>query len=173
MAYPRPNAMPPPSAPPSARRIAVVIWAALLGGVLIFSGVALLVPMGRPLGPELASVLLLVTLAVAVLSVALSFWMPRRIRPGGAVVTGDQLALTRSVIAAALCEGPTLFAVVGLLLTHDASLLLPYAVSLIALLAHFPGSARWERLRAGGRDDAPGGGSGAAGGRRPSRMVRE
>ncbi len=165
--------MPPPSVPPSARRIAVVIWTALLGGVVIFSGVALLVPMGRPLGPELASVLLLVTLAVAALSVALSFWIPRRIRPGGAVVTGDQLALSRTVIAAALCEGPTLFAVVGLVLTRDASLLLPYAVSLIALLSHFPGSARWERLRAGGRDDAPGGGSGTAGGRPPPRMVRE
>ena len=165
--------MPPASTPPPARRIAVVIWAALFGGVVIFSGVALLVPMGRPLGPELASVLLLATLAVAAISVAFSFWIPRRIRPGGAVVTGDQLALTRTVIASALCEGPALFAVVGLMLTRDASLLLPYAVSLVALLAHFPGSARWERLRAGGRDDAPGGGSGGAGGRPPARMVRE
>lgn len=157
--------------PPSARHIAVVIWACLVGGVVIFSGVALFVPVGGSMDPEVASVLLLATLAVAALSVALSFWIPRRIRPGGAVVAPDQLALSRSVIAGALCEGPALFAVVGLMVTRDASLLLPYAVSLAALLAHFPGAARWERLRAGGPGGAPGGPGGA--GDRPARMVRE
>ncbi len=157
--------------PPSPRRIAVVIWACLVGGVVIFSGVALLVPAGGSMGPELASVLLLATLAVAALSVALSFWIPRRIRPGGAVVAPDQLALSRSVVAEALCEGPALFAMVGFMVTRDASLLLPYAVSLAALLAHFPGAARWERLRAVGQGGAPGGPGGA--GDRPARMVRE
>jgi hypothetical protein len=155
--------------PFSPRRIAVVIWAGLVGGVVVFSGVALLVPMGGSMGPELASALLAVTLAVAAISVALSFWIPRRMRPGGAVVTPDQLAMSRSVVAGALCEGPALFAVLGVMLTRDASLLLPYALSLVALLAHFPGAARWERLRSGGGP----GGPGAAGGRPPARMVRE
>ena len=58
---------------PSLRRTAVVIWAALLGGVAIFTGVALLVPLGRPVDPELAAVLWLVALGMAALSVGLSF----------------------------------------------------------------------------------------------------
>ncbi len=159
---------------PSLRRVAVVIWIALVGGVVVFSMVALAVPVGRPVGPELASVLLLVTLAMAVLSVGFSFWIPRRIRPGGAVATPDQLALTRSVVAGALCEGPALFALVGLMVARDASMLLPYAVSLFALLVHFPGAARWRRLGAATGDGAPGGppGPGAVGGGTPNRMVR-
>ncbi len=159
--------------PPSLRRTAVVIWGALLGGVAIFTGVALAVPAGRPVGGELAALLLLVALGMAVLSVGLSFWLPRRIRPAGAVATPDQLALTRTVIASALCEGPALFSLVGLMLARDASMLLPYLLSLGALLAHFPGAARWERLGAGAagqqgpRPGGPATGAGSSG-----RMVR-
>ncbi len=160
-------------APPSLRRTAVVIWAALVSGVAVFTAVALLVPLGRPSDPELATVILMVALGMALLSVGLSVWLPRRIRPGGAVVTPDQLALTRTVIAGSLCEGPALFALVGLMIARDVSLLLPYALSLAALLGHFPGAARWERLGAG----AAGGGApppdgSPPGGGPPSRMVR-
>ena len=159
---------------PSLRRTAVVIWASLVAGVAIFTGVALLVPLGRTVDPELAAVLLLVALGMAVLSVGLSFWLPRRVRPGGAVVTPDQLALARTVIAGALCEGPALFALVGLMTTRDASLFLPYALSLAALLGHYPGTARWERLGAGATRgegaQRPGGPAPGAG--PPNRMVR-
>lgn len=156
---------------PSLRRTAVVIWAALVGGVAIFTGVALLVPLGRPVEPELGAVILLVALGMAVLSVGLSFWIPRRMRPSGAVVGPDQLALTRTVIAAALCEGPALFALVGLMISRDPSLLLPYALSLGALLLHFPSAARWERLGRGGGETGPRSGGTASGGP-PGRMVR-
>ncbi len=156
----------------SLRRTAVVIWGALAGSVVFFSGVALLVPVARPRSPELASVILLVAVGMAVLSVALSFWVPRRMKPGGAAASPDQLALSRSVIAGALCEGPALFAVVGLTIARDASMLLPYALSLGALLAHFPGAARWERLGADARSPAAPPGPGAAGGGPPNRMVR-
>ncbi len=157
----------------SPRRTAVVIWSALVGGVATFTGVALVVPLGRPMDPELASVLLLVALATAVLSVGLSFWVPRRMRPAGAVVAPDQLALTRTVIAGALCEGPALFALVGLMVTRDASMFLPYALSLGALLAHFPGATRWERLGAGARSPgAPPEPGAAAGGGPPNPLVR-
>ena len=158
---------------PSLRRTAVVIWGALLGGVAVFSAVALAVPLGRPMDPELAAPLLLAALGTAVLSVGLSFWLPRRIRPAGAVATPDQLALTRTVIASALCEGPALFALVGLMITRDASLFLPYALSLGALLAHVPGAGRWQRLGAGAAGEAgprPGGPGTGAG--PPNRMVR-
>lgn len=159
----------------SLRRTAVVIWSALVGGVAIFTLVALLVPLGRPMDPELAAMLLLVALAMAVFSVGVSFWIPRRLKPGGAVVTADQLALTRTVIAGALCEGPALFALVGLMMTRDASMFLPYALSLGALLFHFPSARRWERLGAGATAGGPGGpGSGGttAGAGPPNRMVR-
>jgi hypothetical protein len=159
----------------SPRRTAVVIWSALVGGVATFTGVALVVPLGRPMDPELGSVLLLVALAMAVVSVVVSFWIPRRIKPGGAVVTPDQLALTRTVIAGALCEGPALFALVGLMVTRDASMFLPYVLSLGALLAHFPGAARWERLGAGatgGGTIGPRPGATAAGSGPPNKMVR-
>jgi len=159
-------------AQPSLRRTAVVIWSALAGGVGAFTGVALLVPLGRPMDPEFASMMLLVALAMAVVSVGVSFWIPRRIRPGGAVVAPDQLALTRTVIAGALCEGPALFALVGFMVTREAGMFLPYALSLGALLARFPGAARWERLGADARGPGATPGPGAAGGRPPNPMVR-
>jgi hypothetical protein len=141
--------------------------------VTAFTGVALVVPLGRPIDPELGSVLLLVALAMAVVSVVVSFWIPRRIKPGGAVVTPDQLALTRTVIAGALCEGPALFALVGLMVTRDASMFLPCALSLGALLAHFPGATRWERLGADARSPgAPPEAGAAAGGGPPNPPVR-
>lgn len=161
----------------SLRRAAVTIWGALLGGVAIFSGVALLVPLGRPADPEFAALLLLVALAMAVVSVGLSFWIPRRMLPGGAVAAPDQLALSRTVVAGALCEGPALFAVVGFMVSREAGMILPWALSLGALLVHFPGAARWERLRAGaaagGAGRSPSGGAPPGGGAPPpSRMVR-
>ena len=142
----------------SLRGTAVVIWSALVGGVVIFTGVSLLVPLGRPMGAELAALLLLVALGMAVLSVGISFWLPRRLRPGGAVVTPGQLALTRTVIASALCEGPALFALVGLMVTRDASMLLPYARSLGGAappLSRRPalGTARRRRHRGGAGPD--------------------
>ena len=159
---------------PSLRRTAVIIWGALVFGVAVFTGVALAVPAGRPMGGEFAALLLLVALGMAVLSVGLSFWLPRRIRPAGAVATPDQLALARTVIASALCEGPALFGLMGLMVTRDPSLLLPYALSLAALLAHFPGAARWERLGggAGSGEKGPRPGGPATGAGPPRRMVR-
>ena len=164
--------------PLPSRRIAVVIWAALVGAVAIFTAVALVVSLDRPADPRLGTIFVLVALGMTLPSVGLSFWLPRRIRRLRAVLaltplTPDQLALKRTVISGALCEGPALYAVVGFMVGRDARILLPWLLSLGALLSHFPGARRWERLRAGGPDDAPGGGSGAAGGRRPARMVRE
>ena len=90
------------------------------------------------------------------------------------MVTPDQLALTRTVIAGALCEGPALFALVGLMVARDASLFLPWGLSLAALLAHFPGAGRWERLGAGatGGEGGPGPGGPPPSAGPPSRMVR-
>ncbi len=89
------------------------------------------------------------------------------------MVTPDQLALTRTVIAGALCEGPALFSLVGLTVTRDASMFLPYALSLGALLAHFPGAARWERLGADASSrGAPPEAGAAAGGGPPNPLVR-
>lgn len=141
--------------PPSLRRTAVVVWAALTGGLVLFTAVATRMPPTRADGGRLAAVLFPAVAGVAVVFVLLSWLLPGRIRPGGAVVTPDQLALSRSVVACALCEGPALFAVVGLMLTRAPAMLLPFALSAGALLAHYPGRSRWERL---GADARPPGG---------------
>lgn len=140
---------------PSLRRTAVVVWGVLAGGVVLFAAVATRMPPARAGGERLAAVLLPAVAGVAVVFVLLSWILPGRIRPGGPVSTPDQLALSRSVVACALCEGPALFAVVGLMLTRAPAMLLPFALAAGALLAHYPGRGRWERL---GADARPPGG---------------
>jgi len=63
--------------------------------------------------------------------------------------------LARLIVASALCEGSALFGIVAHLVTRDERMLLPFGLSLVALVAHFPGERHWARL------------SGVAGGARP------
>ncbi len=65
---------------------------------------------------------------------------------GAAPPAPEALALTRLVVASALCEGAALFALVAFLVTQDAVMLAPFGASLVALLAHFPGDRHWARL---------------------------
>jgi hypothetical protein len=101
--------------------------------------------------------------------VALSWlWAVRmkpKLPPGAAPQAPEALALTRLVVACALCEGAALFAVVAFLVTQDRLLLAPFALALAALLAHFPGDRHWARLAG-----APAASS--APGARPNRMIR-
>jgi hypothetical protein len=138
----------------SPRRVATIIWGALLAGVLMFLGVALFVRM--PGTPGLVEVLLPVAGGLSVVSTAISWlWAVRMKNPARAVGSGaappgsEAFALTRLIVACALCEGPALFGTVGLLLTGDAVMLLPFALSFVALLAHFPGDRHWAQLCAG------------------------
>jgi hypothetical protein len=49
-------------------------------------------------------------------------------------------------VASALCEGGGLLAIVVFLVTRDAVALGPFALSWLALAAHFPGDRHWARL---------------------------
>lgn len=144
------------------RVIATIIWAALLAGPTMFLGIALYLVFGLQGGAGVAApldaepALLGVSLALSVLTVALSWrWAVGMARPsrggvalrGGAIPPGPEAdAVTRLVVACALCEGGALAAVIVFLLTGNTLALVPYALSWLALAAHFPGDRHWSRL---------------------------
>ncbi len=134
------------------RRVGTIIWAALVAGVLAFFGVSLfLFLFGRmPGDARLVPVMLPVAAGLSVVNAALSWLWAVRMRPavptGAAPPAPEAFALTRLIVASALCEGAALFAIVAFLTTQDAVMLLPLALSFVALVAHFPGARHWARL---------------------------
>ncbi len=145
------------------RVIATIIWAALLAGPTMFLGVALYLVFGLRGGSGVAApfdaepALLGASLALSVFTVALSWrWavgmaLSSRggvaLRGGGAIPPGPEAdAVTRLIVACALCEGGALAAVAVFLVTGNALALAPYALSWLALAAHFPGDRHWARL---------------------------
>ncbi len=145
----------------SPRLIATIIWAALLAGPTIFLGVALYLVFGLRGGAGLgtpldAAPLIGASLALSVTTVALSWlWAVRKVRAGpsgvrarpGAIPAGPEAdAVARVVVAGGLCEGGGLAAVVVFLLTGQPMALAPFAVSWLALAAHFPSDRRWAAL---------------------------
>jgi hypothetical protein len=146
----------------SPRLIATIIWAALLAGATMFLGVALFLVFGLRGGAGVAApldaepALIGVSLALSAITVSLSWlWAVRmtgRAQSGvalrsGAIPPGPEAdAVTRLVVACALCEGGALAAVVVFLLTGNALALAPYALSWLALAAHFPGDRHWAQL---------------------------
>jgi hypothetical protein len=149
----------------SPRVVATTMWAALLVGPTAFLGVALYLVVGlrdgAGLNPALdATALAGGSLALSVVTVGLSwFWAVRmpiaRPAPGGAARRGappafppgpEAEALTRLIVACALCEGGALAALIVFLQTGSPFALAPYALSWLALAAHFPGDRHWTRL---------------------------
>ncbi len=147
----------------SPRLTAIIIWAALLAGPTMFLGVALYLVFGLGGGVGIAAPLdagpALVggSLVLSVITVALSWlWAVRMSVPAqrgvaargrGAIPPGPAAdAISRLVVACALCEGGALAAVVVFLLTGNALALATYALSWLALAAHFPGDRHWAQL---------------------------
>lgn len=145
----------------SPRVVATILWAALLTGPTLFLGVALYLVIvvrggagvAAPLEAEPA--LLGASLALSVITVALSWlWAVRMGGPaGGAPRVGaamqpgpEAYAVPRLIVACALCEGGALAAVVVFLLSGNLLALTPYALSWLALAAHFPGDRHWAQL---------------------------
>ncbi len=58
----------------------------------------------------------------------------------------EAAAIARLVVAGALCEFGALAAVVVFLLTGEVVALASYALSWVALAAHFPSDRHWARL---------------------------
>ena len=150
----------------SPRVVATIIWAALLAGPTVFLGVALFLVFGlgggSGVGVPLAEPELMIggSLALSVVTVALSsLWAVRmRIAPsalGGVAQRGaasgfppgpEANAVARLIVACALCEGGALAAIIVFMQTGKALALSPYALSWLALAAHFPGDRHWAQL---------------------------
>jgi hypothetical protein len=146
------------------RPTAYVVWGALVFGVVTFAVVASFV------GPELRrgsaqapDVLAELSLAVAVAGVLASRLVPPRLRRP-ADRDPDAFAMSRNVVAAALCEGAALFGLVAWMLTGSAWGAVGAAIALAGLISCFPGEARWRWLTADAQA-RPGAGG-------PSRMIR-
>jgi hypothetical protein len=144
------------------RRIAIIVWCAIAGGLSIFGIVATVV------GPELwshnreVSFIAWLAAGLAIFLVIASRLIPHRAKlrvpnPGSA-------ALTRTIIASALCEGGGLFGCVAWMLTGNTWAVVAMAVGLAGLLMAFPTEARWRELGGGVSPGAPA--------ERSNRMVR-
>ncbi len=132
----------------SPRLVATIVWGALVAGVLMFLGVSFFVQL--PGDAQLARTLLPVAAGLSVVTAAVSWLWAVRMTPrlprGATPPSPEQLAVTRLIAASALCEGGALFAIVGFLVTREGLLLLPFALSVVALVAHVPDARHWARL---------------------------
>ncbi len=149
----------------SPRLVATIVWAALVAGVTAFLGVAAYLVVGVrsgptvPLDPAAARALVGASAVVSLATVGVSWLWAVRMRlpdPRGDAPQGarpapyppgpEADALRRLVVAGALCEGGALLAIVAFLATAEPIALAPFAVSYVALLAHFPGDRHWAQL---------------------------
>ncbi|ACL63937.1 conserved hypothetical protein [Anaeromyxobacter dehalogenans 2CP-1] len=132
------------------RRNAVIIWRALAAAPVLFLAVAFAFPLAGESAPDIAQPLLLVLTVAVGVEVAVSWLWAVRMRPAatptGPALTRERLALTRLIVATALCEGAALFAVVVFMVTRDTRALPPWAIAFAALVSHFPGDRHWARL---------------------------
>lgn len=145
------------------RRVALVIWASLLAGVLAFAVIATFVGPGVRQGPlalPAPEVLVAITLGLSVLMLVLSRVVPPRLQ-GATGARPEALAITRTIVAMAPNEAAALVAIVVWMLTGAALVLVPFALSLAAMAGAFPSEVRWAALCATPREGQP-----------PRRMVR-
>jgi hypothetical protein len=148
------------------RVVATVIWAALVASPTLFLGVALFLVFGlgdgSGIGVPLAEPALMIggSLALSLVTVALSWLWAVRMRVAPPAQNGvsrrgaaagyppgpEADAVTRLIVACALCEGGALAAIIVFMQTGQALALAPFALSWLALAAHFPGDRHWAQL---------------------------
>ncbi|ACG71823.1 conserved hypothetical protein [Anaeromyxobacter sp. K] len=132
------------------RRTAAMIWGALVAGPALFLVVALALPLAGDPAPGIVQPLLLVLVALVLVEVPLSWLWAVRARlvgkAGGEAINVEEQARTRLIIAAALCEGAALFAVVVFMVTRDLRALALFAIAFAGLISHFPSDRHWARL---------------------------
>jgi hypothetical protein len=146
------------------RKVAPIIWGALLAGQVAFLLVALFAQPGmRPADPGFARTLLLLLASFAAVLVLLSRLLPPRL-PRQAGVSPDQHALSRNIVACAFCEGAGLFSIVIFLVTGSPAALAILVLPLAGLVSCWPSDARWEALGGTPRDGAQRGAPGRGGG---------
>jgi len=143
------------------RKVAVVVWGAMVASPVLFAAMTLVVVAPRDLrSPELSGLFFWMAGAVVGIGVALSRLLPLRILPRDQRPR-DTLAFTRLVVAWAILEGAAMFPLVAELVTGDPFLYLLCAVAVAAQVSLFPSQERWAAYAV---QPLPSGGSG--------RMVR-
>jgi hypothetical protein len=145
------------------RRVAVIIWSALVGGLLLFAAVATYVGpqfwrQANPVAPLLAAF----AVGLACLELVLSLVLPKRLTARVVQAAPGTRALQQTIIASALNEGAGLFGVVTWLLGGLPLSLVAITIALVGLLLAFPSARRWEAM----------GGAPPASAARPNRLVR-
>jgi hypothetical protein len=138
------------------RRAAVIVWSAMLVGLVVFLVVAAAVgPTMRDRGVDagLAEVLLPLLAFVAAGSLVASRLVPRFLKVAGPMA--GQAALPRQIMACALCDGGAVFAVVVWMVTGSPLALALLLLPLGGLVACWPGDARWAALGGGATAGAP------------------
>jgi hypothetical protein len=125
------------------RRIAVLVWGAILSTPVLFAGVTLVAaPPGGMRSPELSGMFRFMAAAVVGLGLVLARVLPPRIR-ARSQGSRDTVTFTRLLVAWAILEGAAMFPLVAQMVTGDGLLLAISAVPLAALVALFPTEARW------------------------------
>jgi hypothetical protein len=135
-----------PNSPRQSLMTLWIIWAALLLGQLVFLGVvAWLIrqPGGRaPVTPDVRRLLFILCAAWLVMAVPVGYFIRWKMyekarRPDGAVAAGGYAS--GNIILLALCEGASLFAIVGILLTRELTPFIYITVLAVAVQAiNFP-----------------------------------
>lgn len=133
-------------------RVLLVLWAALLGGMLVFAAVAWLLatgtltgsPWGRSLDPGLVRTLLFVPVGLMVAGI----FARRRGRPVGAGRDPVQALQTRVVLAAALQEAGGMAGIVlSLLAAQPAWILMMAGLAAFTMVRSRPRRNELEQLR--------------------------
>jgi hypothetical protein len=125
-----------------ARRVAVVIWVAMVLVPLLFLGVVRALAPTEQLAEATVEMLLLATILASAGGLLLARVLPPRIplsTAGGAHVG----TLVRFVIGWGICVGVAIFPLVAYLLTRDERFLAPFAVVWLCIVFAGPTRARW------------------------------
>jgi hypothetical protein len=134
------------------RRVAVVIWAAMLVLLVMFILVVLALPPPASAVPR--DLLFWIAIATSALGVGASRVVPMRVEFAHAGFRPEALAFTRAILAWLLCAAAGIFPLVCVLVGQDGRLFGIAAVDALALFTYYPSENRWAELGAG-RGDAP------------------
>jgi len=135
----------PPRASLDPRRVAVVLWAALLVLLGLFLAVVLALPRPAQVSASRDASFWL-AVGTSLLGVVLSRTLPPRIGVRQAGGRRGTLAMIRALVGWCLCEGVAIFPLVAYLLEPDARLLGVFTVDALALFLLFPGRDHWAEL---------------------------
>jgi hypothetical protein len=137
-----------PHRPPGA----VLVWASLLVVPVAFGLVVGTVRDPAAADARFAPLFFWIALAASAFDLVLAWILPHRIGPPRAAP--ETVALTRLLVAWALCEAAAIFPLVAYMITGDARLPWVSAAGLVALASLFPGERRWRAALPGPAEPA-------------------